>query len=271
MMLTTLAKALAASGLTYLEEPGWAGRGRGQMTAVRTITIHHTAGGSDAGDRRVVRDGRADLPGPLAHILLETSGTPRVIAAGLCAHAGESRAEDYRNPYALGIEAVHDGVSAWPAAKYAGLVATAGALARYYGLPVSRILGHKETCAPVGRKIDPNFDMTRFRADVQAWLGGDVAPLVKPGSSTALVVDGELGPRTITAMQRWLDVTPDGQWGPITTRALQARVGVRADGIRGPQTIRGLQRLVGVVIDGVLGPQTIRALQRYLNTQGVAL
>lgn len=99
-------------------------------------------------------------------------------------------------------------------------------------------------------------------------------PTAKPlasAPSVLLVVDGDLGPRTITAMQRWLGVTPDGQWGPITTRALQARVGVRADGIRGPQTIRGLQRLVGAATDGILGPQTIRALQRYLNALGSAL
>ena len=281
MMLTTLDVALRNAGLAYVEEPGWRNRGRGQMSAVRTITIHHTAGGDDASDRRVVRDGRRDLPGPLSHILLETNGTPRIIAAGLCAHAGESRAEDYRNPYAIGIEAVHDGVSRWTAAKYAGLVACAGALAQHYGLPVSRIVGHKETCRPVGRKVDPNFDMDVFRHDVAAWLVGQrtpaptqpvVPPLAKPKPGPAkLATDGIRGPLTIKAMQRWLGVTADGLIGPNTIRALQRKVGARVDGILGPITIRGLQRLVGVGADGKWGPRTTRALQVYLNTVGAAL
>lgn len=186
MMLVTLADAFRSAGVPHTEEPGWLSRGLGQMSAVRTITIHHTAGGNDSSDLRVVRDGRTGLPGPLAHILLRTDGTPHVVASGLCAHAGVSRAEDYRNPYAVGIEAVHDGVSPWPAAKYEGLVRTAGALVRHYGLEVSRVLGHKETCSPVGRKIDPNFDMHQFRADVAAWL--DSGRVAEPAPAEPLAV-----------------------------------------------------------------------------------
>lgn len=80
MILTGLQQALSAHGSPVTTENGWQGRGRGQMSSVKTITIHHTAGGNDAGDLKVVRDGRSDLPGPLAQILLRRNGIPRIIA-----------------------------------------------------------------------------------------------------------------------------------------------------------------------------------------------
>ena len=94
------------------------------------------------------------------------------------------------------------------------------------------------------------------------------APVAVPLAATpkpGLVVDGELGPRTITAMQRWLGVEQDGKWGPQTTRALQAKVGARVDGVRGPATTRKVQALIGAHVDGIWGPATTRALQSYLN------
>ena len=82
-----------------------------------------------------------------------------------------------------------------------------------------------------------------------------------------LVVDGELGRRTITAMQRWLGVQADGRWGSRTTSALQAKVGARVDGVLGRQTIRKAQEHFGARVDGIWGPMTTRALQRFLNAQ----
>lgn len=85
-----------------------------------------------------------------------------------------------------------------------------------------------------------------------------------PGTSQ-LTVDGVMGPKTVTQMQRWVGSTPDGVWGRNTTRALQVRVGARPDGVRGPETNRKTQALVGATPDGVWGPKTTRALQEYLN------
>lgn len=85
-------------------------------------------------------------------------------------------------------------------------------------------------------------------------------------TSARLDVDGQLGPLTIKAMQRWVGVTADGQIGPVTRRALQRKLGVTVDGIWGRKTISALQRLVGATVDGAWGPKTTRALQTYLNT-----
>jgi hypothetical protein len=40
------------------------------------------------------------------------------------------------------------------------------ALVKHYGLHVSDVRGHKETCSPVGRKTDPDFNMAAFRSRV---------------------------------------------------------------------------------------------------------
>lgn len=87
---------------------------------------------------------------------------------------------------------------------------------------------------------------------------------VSTGSSK-LVVDGVMGPQTVTQMQWWVGSPPDGNWGPKTTRALQSKVGAKVDGVRGPETNRRTQSLVGTTPDGVWGPKTTRALQEYLN------
>lgn len=102
---------------------------------------------------------------------------------------------------------------------------------------------------------------------------GDIPAAVPLASAprSLLVVDGDFGRRTLTALQRWLGVTPDGKLGPITSRALQRKLGVREDGLWGKVTVRALQRLVGVRVDGKWGRETTRGLQRYLNGLGSAL
>ena len=261
MMLTDLDQAFRSAGIPHLEESGWRTRGRGQMTAVKTITIHHTAGGSDAGDRRVVRDGRPDLPGPLAHILLETSGTPRIIAAGMAAHAGESRDASFRNPFAVGIEAVHDGISPWPAHKYAGLVAAAGALARHYGLPTSRILGHKETCAPAGRKIDPSFSMVLFRADVHAWLTAHTpTPKPTPTPPTEGVLMALTDQQQADLYARIMGGIPSGSAeGRTSTKGVPARILDSEDGDYLRVLLLGIADKVGIDIAGVRATLDVHA------------
>lgn len=174
MLLTTLADVARTSGLKVVEVDGWRTRGHGPMTEVDSIVCHHTATSAKAaGDYpslTIVRDGRSDLPGPLAQLGLGRSGTVYVIAAGLAYHAGVVYRTSQDNAHAIGIEAEHDGVSPWPAAQvdaYARLVA---ALVDGYDLEVPAVLGHKEVAKPQGRKSDPNFDMDDFRTRVAAVL-----------------------------------------------------------------------------------------------------
>jgi hypothetical protein len=151
-----------------VEVPGWQTRGHGEMVGVRTVVVHHTAGPSTGNfpSLGVVRDGRAGLSGPLANLGLGRDGTVYVIAAGLCYHAGVVLQSDYGNGYSIGIEAEATGVTAWPAVQMDAYARLCAALCLHYTLPVGRVLGHKEVCAPAGRKTDPNFDMAAFRVAV---------------------------------------------------------------------------------------------------------
>lgn len=168
MMLTDLADVLRAAGLKVQEVSGWRTRGHGTMVDVQAIICHHTAGAKTGNypSLGVVRDGRPGLDGPLAQLGVARDGTWLVIAAGLCWHAGVVFESWQGNSHAIGIEAEGTGVDPWPAVQYDSYAAGVRALANHYGVPVARVLGHKEVAKPKGRKSDPNFDMSDFRTEV---------------------------------------------------------------------------------------------------------
>jgi hypothetical protein len=170
MMLTDLADACRKSGLPVIEVNGWRNRGHGQFLGVNTIVCHHTATPkSAAGDfpsLRIVRDGRSDLPGPLSQIGLGRNGTVYVIAAGVAWHAGPVFFQRQDNWHSIGIEAEHDGLSGWSPIQHSAYVRLVAALVEHYEIPLSNVQGHKEVARPLGRKTDPNFDMTAFRLRV---------------------------------------------------------------------------------------------------------
>lgn len=177
-MLTDLADICRTSGLKVVEHPGWKTRGHGDLDRadIRTIVVHHTATpNSLEGDyptMATVRDGRTGLPGPLSQLGLGRSGTVYVIAAGVSYHAGKTHSTDQNNWHAIGIEAEHPGGSTpWPPGQYSAYVRLCAALAKGYGLDVSRVQGHKEVAEPTGRKSDPNFEMAQFRVRVLLALG----------------------------------------------------------------------------------------------------
>lgn len=170
MTLTDLADACRKSGLKVVEVDGWHTRGHGPMLDVETIACHHTATAATApGDYPslgIVRDGRPGLDGPLAQLGLGRSGTVYVIAAGVCWHAGKTFQTRQNNWHAIGIEAEHNGTSPWPKAQVDAYARLCRALADHYNVPVANVQGHKEIASPLGRKIDPNFDMDDFRKKV---------------------------------------------------------------------------------------------------------
>jgi len=168
MLITDLADVLRSAGLTVVEADGWRTRGHGAMASPRVVVLHHTAGPAtgDAPSLRVVRDGRPDLAGPLAHLVVGRSGTVHVVAAGLCWHTGKTREPWQANSYAIGVEAEHTGNEddPWPPVQLEALRRLCAALCDHYDIPHARVLAHREICEPVGRKIDPvGIDMRAFR------------------------------------------------------------------------------------------------------------
>ncbi len=192
MWLTDLADACRKSGLNVIETAAWRTRGHGPMNGVRAIACHHTAGPAtgEAPSLNVVRDGRPGLEGPLSHLVLGRSGAVYVIAAGLCWHTGATFHPDQGNAWAIGIEAEATGTSGWPAVQYQAYARLCRALADHYGLPLSRVLGHKEIASPLGRKIDPNFSMSDFRIAVS-----QAAPPVPPQHTSEDVMYIKCGDR----------------------------------------------------------------------------
>lgn len=236
VFLTDLADACRASGLPVVEQSGWRTRGHGPLLGrPRAVVVHHTAGPKtgEAPSLRVVRDGRSDLPGPLAQLVLGRSGTVYVVAAGLAYHAGAVFSPATQgNGWSIGIEAEHDGVSAWPQVQYDAYVRLCAALCRWYGLGPDRVLGHKEVAKPAGRKSDPNFDCAAFRAAVATVLAPDqieedtmptvqLPPTGPSGRSVTLAVPAGATELVISQGWRELRVESVAFFGPTPAQGVR--------------------------------------------------
>lgn len=96
--------------------------------------------------------------------------------------------------------------------------------------------------------------------------------VVKP-STALLKVDGYLGPKTITAMQKYFGTPQDGiiSKPSMMVKKLQRLLGVQTDGYMGTITIRALQRRMGTPVDGVISEPSmcIKELQRRLNNNKI--
>lgn len=155
-----------------------------------------------------------------------------------------------------------------------------------------------------GRKHDGWYSYERsMRGDVrQVWIGripkgseATSAPTTSTTKTTTtstgkLTVDGQGGPATIRALQKYLKVTQDGvisgqnkslhkyytgiksvkygKGGSATVRAMQKWLGISADGIWGRGTSKALQKKLGVTADGYFGVNSVKALQKFLNGGG---
>lgn len=133
------------------------------------------------------------------------------------------------------------------------------------------------TTSPSGRADQSNGDgvyrRSRALGTVRAFIRPRYATpiIVRPApyvssGTRPLVVDGSWGPMTTKHLQLFLHLTPiDGAFGARTISALQRWLNVRATGTADLHTRVALQHRLGVNADGVIGPVTVRALQRYLN------
>ncbi|MEV0149671.1 peptidoglycan recognition family protein [Nonomuraea sp. NPDC050733] len=163
--LTQLADVARRTGFPVTEVGGWKSRGHGQQPAVEGVVCHHTAGWND---RHVVVHGRPGLDGPLSHFWLQHTGRIWVVAAGRCWHNAPSTSGHHMNSTSIGIEAENDGHTPWPDVQLDAYHALCAELAREFGLPASRVCGHKEVNR---QKVDPHsLNMTSFRSRVAALI-----------------------------------------------------------------------------------------------------
>lgn len=243
--------ALLRAGCKIAQQPGWQTRGRAEFGEFKGVMIHHTAaarGDKNAPSLGVVTNGRNDLPGPLCHLLNGRDGTFYAIASGRANHAGAGSWHGITsgNSTTIGIECENDGIGEpWPEAQVQFLAMGVAALLDYGKLPTIMCMGHKEYCAPKGRKIDPSFDMGAFRLRVDAIRnGGIVRPPV---------------PKTDAQKRPTLRRGAEGD----DVAALQTAIGVKADGSFGSATeaaLRAYQRAHGLVADGIAGPAAWAAI-----------
>lgn len=116
---TGLLKRLQRFGLNVITIDGWATRGRtyADFAPVGSVN-HHTAGplAGDAPSLGICINGRADLPGPLCHVLQSRHSSSGVlddvylIAAGVANHAGPGGWQGLAgNQRMHGLEVEHTG------------------------------------------------------------------------------------------------------------------------------------------------------------------
>jgi hypothetical protein len=257
--LTWLPGVLEAAGLKVAPVPGWENRGRGDVGEIFGVICHHTAGQRTGNmpSLHTLLEGRPDLSGPLAQLGLGRDGTYYVIAAGRCNHAGKGIWQGITtgNTSFIGIEAENTGKAddlPWPAIQIDAYQRGVAAILKRIGRGSGFCAGHKEYALPKGRKSDPPFDMSDFRAQVAAILSGTAAP-------PPLIPAVEPSPAPGTAGRPTLRRGATGE----LVRQIQTKVGVTPTGNFGPVTeaaVRAFQRDQGFVPDGIVGPKTWAAL-----------
>ncbi|HTF54635.1 MAG TPA: N-acetylmuramoyl-L-alanine amidase [Pseudonocardia sp.] len=159
------------------------------------VVGHHTADGptGEYPSLKVVRDGRADLAGPLCNLGLGRSGTVYVIAAGQAWHAGASAWSGFTdlNDEFLGIEAESCGTKDdWTPAQRDAYPRLVASCLYYMSRSAGRFCGHKECALPTGRKIDPAFwDLIAFRTQVGYLLADPLTRIPKGGEELPSIDD----------------------------------------------------------------------------------
>ena len=138
--------------------------GRRPMEAQTAIVLHATATGKEAPFASVaslLANGRSDLPGPLAHLLISADGAIAQTAPmnKVASHVGMSspwHGAQVLNSNSIGIELIHTGDyqnSPYPESQLEATTAVVRALMRAYAISI--VVGHNEVATPAGRKTDP--------------------------------------------------------------------------------------------------------------------
>ena len=257
-----LERAVKNAGVKYKKVSGWASRGHGTMGSIQSVIVHHTAGpkSGNSPSLNVVAHGRPGLSGPLAQLFLARDGTVYLVAAGISYHAGRVSSSRYANSHAIGIEAEATGLDSWPAHQIEEYAKLCKALCKEFGLSVSRVQGHKEVAVPRGRKPDPNFNMSQFRAKVGGAKGGVSSGGGTSGGSGGKYESPKAKHAVGSRVMGLYDGGTDVKW--LQKRLYKLGWDNSMDGLFGPHTqklVKALQRDSKLVQDGLAGPKTIAA------------
>lgn len=229
MRVPWLGDVLRDAGLRVVPVGDPVGRGRDMATVFGIVghdTVTTTAWSDDDVDL-LLRDGRPDLPGPLAHLGLDRRGRFRWVADGRCNHNGHGRV--WGND-AIGIEVYCAGglvghEEPWNATQREAFVIGSVAILAHLQLGPStyfnpRVAGHKET--DPGGKIDPHgVDMSTLRRAV-AERQRQEAPVTTrrlAGSNryatAARICRTRFSPGDTGTVYVMLDGSADGQVAPL--------------------------------------------------------
>lgn len=197
----TMLAALKDAGLRLVEYGSWRTHERDDETGqpygpVHGIMIHHTASSGTDGSVSLCHRGRADLPGPLCHVVIPKDGRVFLISNGRANHAGLGDGDVLRavqaekalpapnenntdgNDRFYGCEAVNlgNGSDPWPEAQVDAIARWAAAICRKHGWSAKSVIGHKEW---TNQKIDPrpapggaDISMPALRARIQRLIDG---------------------------------------------------------------------------------------------------
>ncbi|MDD7812637.1 N-acetylmuramoyl-L-alanine amidase [Mycobacterium sp. CSUR Q5927] len=175
--------------------PGWKDSGvGGTMGRIWGVIWHHTGNARESAQS--IRNGRPDLPGPLAQLHIAPDGTVTIVAVGPCNHAGRGSwpglPTDNANGVTIGVECAWPSDTSiteatqtrerWPDAQIVAMRDTAAALTKYLGVDASHNISHEEwaTKGPAGwrqGKWDPgNLDMDWFRGEITKAMNGEFNP-----------------------------------------------------------------------------------------------
>jgi hypothetical protein len=182
--------SLKAEGVAAVEYRDWRTHNRNHKGAwgpVNGVMIHHTVTSGTDSSVALCYNGHSALPGPLCHAVGAKDGRVFLVGHGRANHAGmgdddvldaviaetalptDNEVNTDGNRHFYGIELVNlgDNKDPWPEVQVEAAVRWAAALCRAHGWGAASVIGHKEWQPG---KVDPTFDMVKFRERVAARL-----------------------------------------------------------------------------------------------------
>lgn len=255
MRLLDIPDILRAFGLEPVEISGWRTRGREYPDRPEVAVVHHTVGAKsgDYPSLNTVKNGRPDVPGPLANV-----GQGRhdpwkvyVFASGVSNNAGRGSYRGYAgNPNTFGAELEHTGytsirqgpppysaVEHWddPAARMEAHLRLCAAMCKIIRRDESWLCAHFEWTP---RKVDPrDWNMPWVRQQSGLFLRGEhpsQQPILTPPEEDDVIHYGAGPSRYIKNLQFMLNRMATDQGGPLSMGW------VAKDGVAGDQTFQAV-------------------------------